>query len=203
MAKRVRGRIESVLDAAKVRGHRSGENPATWRGNLSLLLPKQRKGPKQHLPAMPFDDVPAFMVRLAEREALSARALELTILTAVRTSEALEARWDEFGLNARLWIIPADRMTRKEHRVPLSPQTLELLESLPHVGPFVFPGPRRERRCPAWRWRWSIRRMEVTDCAVHGLRPSFHDWCGEKTTFPRDIAVMAPAHAVGSDVERA
>lgn len=203
-AKRVRGRIESVLDAANVRGHRSGENPAMWRGNLALLLPKQRKGPKQHLPAMPFDDVPAFMVRLAEREALSARALELTILTAVRTSEALQARWDEFDLNARLWIIPADRMKAgKEHRVPLSPQTLELLESLPRVGPFVFPGLKAGKPLSNMAMEMVLRRMEVTDCTVHGFRSSFRDWCGEKTAFPRDIAEMALAHTVGSDVERA
>ncbi|WP_337847685.1 integrase arm-type DNA-binding domain-containing protein [Sphingomonas sp.] len=203
-AKRLRGRIESVLDAAKVRGHRSGENPATWRGNLALLLPKQRKGPKQHHPAMPFEAVPAFMVRLAQREALSARALELTILTAARTSEALQASWDEFDLNARLWIIPADRMKAgKEHRVPLSPQALDLLESLPRVGPFVFPGLKPGKPLSNMSMEMVLRRMEVTDCSVHGFRSSFRDWCGEETAFPRDIAEMALAHAVGSDVERA
>lgn len=203
-AKRVRGRIESVLDAAKVRGHRSGENPATWRGNLSLLLPKQRKGPKQHHPAMPFEEVPAFMVRLAKRKALSARALELTILTAARTSEALQASWSEFDLNAQLWIIPADRMKAgKEHRVPLSPRALELLESLPRVGPFVFPGLKTGKPLSNMAMEMVLRRMEVTDCTVHGFRSSFRDWCGEKTAFPRDIAEMALAHAVGSDVERA
>lgn len=203
-AKRVRGRIERVLNAVKVRGHRSGENPATWRGNLEFVLPKQRKGPKQHHPAMPFEAVPAFMVRLAEREALSARALELTILTAVRTSEALQASWDEFDLNARLWIIPAHRMKAgKEHRVPLSPQALELLESLSRVGPFVFPGLKPGKPLSNMSMEMVLRRMEVTDCTVHGFRSSFRDWCGEKTAFPRDIAEMALAHAVGSDVERA
>lgn len=122
----------------------------------------------------------------------------------MRTSEALQASWSEFDLKARLWVIPADRMKAgKEHRVPLSQQALALLESLPRVGPFVFPGIKPGKPLSNMAMEMVLRRMEVTDCTVHGFRSSFRDWCREKTAFPRDIAEMALAHAVGSDVERA
>ncbi len=133
------------------------------------------------------------------REALSARALELTILTAVRTSEALQASWSEFDLSAGRWIIPADRMKAgKEHRVPRSPPALELLESLPRVAPFVFPGLNTGKPLSSMAMEMVLSRMEVTDCTVHGFRSSLRDLCGEKTAFPRDIAEMALAHAVGA-----
>lgn len=121
-ASRVRGRIESVLDAAKVRGLRSGENPAAWRGNLALLLPARKKGPKRHHPAMPFVDVPKFFEQLRASRGLSARALELTITTAARTSEVLQAVWAEFDLADATWTVPASRMKAgRQHCVPLPP----------------------------------------------------------------------------------
>ena len=140
-AKRVRGRIEAVLDAAKARGLRSGENPAVWRGNLAHILPKRRKGSQKHHPAMPYADVADFMVRLRKRAGLAAQALELTVLTAARTGETIGARWAEIDLDTGTWIIPAKRMKAgKEHRVALSAAAVQLLRSLPQRGEFVFPG---------------------------------------------------------------
>ena len=143
-ASRVRGRIEAVLDAAKVRRLRTGENPAAWKGNLALLLAQRRNGPQRHHAAMPYVDLPGFMVELNDRPALAARALELTILTAARTSEVLQARWDEIDLDAALWVVPADRMKAgREHRVPLSPQAVAILRGIPRISALVFPGQRR------------------------------------------------------------
>lgn len=152
----MRGRIESVLDAAKVRGLRSGENPAVWHGNLALLLPAPKKGPKRHHPAMPFSEVPAFVQRLRSLPGLSAKALELTILTAARTSEVLQARWPEFDLAASVWTVSAERIKAgREHRVPLSPAALALLTKLRSDGGELFfsranPRANRSRTC---RWK--------------------------------------------------
>lgn len=140
-ASRVRGRVESVLDAAKVRGLRSGENPAAWRGNLALLLPARKKSPKRHHPAMPFMDAPAFLEILNGISALSARALELTALTVARTSEVLLARWSEFDLEAATSTIGAERMKAgREHRIPLPTAAITLLKKLKTNDEFVFPG---------------------------------------------------------------
>lgn len=203
-ASRVRGRIEAVLDAAKVRGLRSGENPAAWRGNLALLLPKQRKGPKRHHPAMPYDEVPAFVARLRKLPGSSAKALELLILTAARTSEVLEASWAEFDLDQALWIVPAERMKAgKEHRVPLSERAVELLKSLNPGQGMVFPGSSPRKPMSNMAMAMLLRRLKCHDVTVHGFRSSFRDWAGETTSFPREIAEQALAHQVGSEVERA
>lgn len=203
-ASRVRGRIESVLDAAKVRGLRSSENPAAWRGNLALLLPARKKGPKRHHPAMPFIDVPTFFAKLRAIPALSARALELTILTAARTSEVLQARWSEFDLTGATWTVPADRMkTGREHRVPLSPAALKLLKALPSDAEHIFPGQAETKTLSNMAMEMCLRRMGQDHYTVHGFRSSFRDWAGEATHFPREVAEMALAHQVGSAVERA
>lgn len=203
-ASRVRGRIESVLDAAKVRGLRAGENPAAWRGNLALLLPPPKKGPKRHHPAMPYPDVPAFMKRLRGISALSARALELTILTAKRTSEVLHARWSEFDLDHAVWTIPADRMKGgREHREPLSPAALTLLRGLKSDAGFVFPGQAEGKPLSNMSMEMCLRRMDVLNFTVHGFRSSFRDWVGEETAYPREVAEQALAHVVGNAVERA
>ncbi|MCW1401062.1 tyrosine-type recombinase/integrase [Novosphingobium sp. MW5] len=202
-AGRVRGRIECVLDAAKVRGFRSGENPAAWRGNLALLLPGNKKGPKRHHPAMPFGEVSGFMTKLRSLSALSARALELTILTATRTSEVLKATWSEFDLEAKTWTIPAERMKAgREHRVPLSPAAVSLLENLDRTGEFVFPGQAQDKPLSNMSMEMCLRRMKMAHYTVHGFRSTFRDWVGEATDFPRDVAEMALAHAVGSANER-
>lgn len=203
-ASRVRGRIESVLDAAKVRGLRSGENPAAWRGNLALLLPARKNGPKRHHPAMPFTEVPAFFEKLQGVPALSARALELTVLTAARTSEVLHARWSEFDLIEATWTVPADRMKAgREHRVPLSPAAVELLKALPTNADHAFPGQVEGKPLSNMAMEMCLRRMGQDQFTVHGFRSSFRDWAGEATDFPRDVAEMALAHQVGSAVERA
>lgn len=209
-ASRVRGRIERVLSAAKVRGFRTGDNPAIWRGNLSLLLPaRKNKGHCDHHAAMPFGDVHAFMTRLKSRPATAARALEFTILTAARTSEALNATWKEIDLAKRLWIISADRMKAgKEHRVPLSDAAIAILTVLAHQNgsapdAYIFPGARPDQPLSNMSMSMLLRRMAVVDATVHGMRSSFRDWVGETTKFPREVAEAALAHTVGSEVERA
>jgi integrase len=209
-ASRVRGRIERVLDAARVRGLRAGDNPARWRGNLSLLLSAGKgKGSGKHHAAMPFGDVPPFMARLRGRPALAARALELTILTAARTGEMLGARWSEFDLDARLWTVPAERMKAgKEHRVPLSVPAIAVLTAMQGgkavlPGALLFAGTCPNRPLSNMCMAMLLRRMKVTGATVHGFRSSFRDWVGETTAFPREVAEAALAHAIGSEVERA
>lgn len=203
-AKRVRGRIEAVLDAAKARGLRSGENPAGWRGNLAHVLPKRRKAQQKHHPAMPYADVAAFTVQLRKRDGFAARALEFTILTAARTGETIGARWVEVDLDKGIWTIPAERMkASKEHRVAMSATAVELLRSLPRHGEFVFPGLKRGTHLSNMAMENVLRRMKAKPFTVHGFRSSFRDWCAEETTFPREVAELALAHAVGSEVERA
>lgn len=203
-AQRLRGRIETVLDAAKVRGLRSGENPATWRGNLQLLLSKQRKGPKKHHAAMPHTQVPAFMGELAKAKGLAASALELLIHTAARTSEVLNATWAEFDLEQKIWTIPGDRMKAgKEHRVPLTDQALAALSTLPRRGDFPFAGSRKDKPLSNMAMAMVLRRMGLEHFTVHGFRSSFRDWAADVAQAPREIAEQALAHLVGSDVERA
>ncbi|MCJ2182465.1 site-specific integrase [Novosphingobium sp. 1949] len=203
-AKRVRGRIEKILGAATVLGLRSGHNPAAWRGNLEHVLGRHRKGTKRHQPAMPYAAVPSFLSNLNGQDGLAARALELLIHTASRTSEVLNARWSEFDLEQRIWTIPAERMKAgKEHRVPLTPQVVEMLQSLVGHRTFLFPGQSNSKPLSNMAMLMLLRRMEVADVTVHGFRSSFRDWCGERTEVPREIAEMALAHEVGSEVERA
>ncbi|TCJ39586.1 site-specific integrase [Parafrankia sp. BMG5.11] len=203
-ASRVRGRIETVLDAAKVRGLRSGENPAAWRGNLALLLPTRKKGSQRHHPAMPFAQVPSFFKDLGELSALTARALELTILTAARTSEVLHAQWSEFDLEAAIWTVSAERMKAgREHRVPLSPPAVKLLTSLQGGhDTLVFPGQAEGKPLSNMSMEMCLRRMKMDRYTVHGFRSSFRDWVGEVTDFPREVAEFALAHIVGSATER-
>ena len=203
-AKRVRGRIEAVLDAAKVRGLRSGENPAALRGNLALLLARQPSGPRRHHPALPYAELPDFMVELATRPALAAKALEFTILTAARTSEVLQARWAEIDLEAALWVIPATRMKAgREHRVPLPAAAIAIISAIPRAGPFVFPGQKRGKPLSNMAMEMMLRRMGRNDITVHGFRSTFRDWVAEETDFPSELAEHALAHSVGSEVERA
>jgi integrase len=197
-ASRVRGRIERVLDAAKVRGLRSGDNPARWKGHLEVLLPKRAIGSRSHHAAMPYAALPAFVADLRTRPALSARALEFLILTAARTSEVIKADWGEFNLKERLWIVPAERMKAKvEHRVPLVQRAVDILEHVRFMGgdmPFKMSNMGMDML---------LRRMGQDDYTVHGFRSSFRDWVGEETDFPREVAEAALAHQVGNEVERA
>lgn len=209
-ASRVRGRIERVLDAAKVRGLRTDDNPARWRGTLSLLLPARKaKGNARHHAAMPFGDMPAFMTSLRSRPATAARALEFTVLTAARTSEVLRATWREVDIEGRLWTVPASRMkTGKTHRVPLSDTAVALLtgmasESGSSPNGYIFTGLKPDRPLSNMSMAMLLRRMGIDHATVHGFRSSFRDWAGETTPFPREIAEAALAHAVGNEVERA
>ncbi len=204
---RLRGRIERVLDAAKAKGHRSGENPALWRGHLANLLPKRKKLSRGHHAAMAYEDVPTFVADLRKREAMAARALEFTILTAARTGETFGATWKEIDLEAALWTVPAERMKAgREHRVPLTPRAVEILTELADLGAapdaYVFPGQKEGRPLSIMAMDMILRRMKV-DFTVHGFRSSFRDWSGNETAFPRDVAEAALAHVVGDQTERA
>lgn len=203
----VRGRIEVVIDWAKARGSFSGENPARWRGHLANLLPKPSKVAKvEHHAAMPFGDLPAFMSELRAAAGLTSRALEFTILTAARTTEALGAQWSEFDLDKKIWTVPAERMKAgKEHRVPLSPRAVEIIRDLETVkqNEFVFPGEKPGRHLSNMSMLMLLRRMKRGELTVHGFRSTFRDWAAETTSFPNFIVEMALAHAIESKVEGA
>ncbi len=205
-ASRVRGRIESVLDWAAVRGYRQGENPARWKGHLDKLLPARSKVRKvEHHPALPYADMAGFMAELAGRAGIAARALEFGILTAARSGEVRGARWEEFDLDARTWTIPADRMKAgKEHRVPLSTRAVALLQSLPKVtgSAVVFTAP-RGGKLSDMTLTAVLRRMGSKDVTQHGFRSTFRDWAGETTAFPREVIEHALAHQLRDKVEAA
>lgn len=205
-AHKARGLIEAVLNAAKAKGYRSGENPAAWRGHLDHLLPRQSKAGRGHHAAMARGDLPAFMVALRQREAISALALEFLILTASRMSEVTGATWSEIDLDQKVWNRPAERMkNRRAHRVPLSPRAVEILEKVAagRTGDFVFPGAGDGRSLSGGAFDALVRRMGVEGITTHGFRSTFRDWAGEETTFPRELAEEALAHTVGDQTERA
>jgi integrase len=205
-ASRLRGRIEAVLDAAKAQGHRSGENPAAWRGHLAHLLPKRGKLTRGHHAAMAYADVPAFVAQLREREALAALALEFCILTAARSGEVLGARWSEVDLVAKVWTVPAERMkATREHRIPLSDRAVAILEKLAEAraGELVFPGQRANKPLSTMAMEMVLRRMKIEGATVHGFRSAFRDWAGNETHFPREVAEAALAHVIGDKAEQA
>lgn len=205
-ATRVRGRIEKVLDAAKAKGLRDGENPARWRGHLDHLLPKRQKLQRGHHPALAWKNLPGFMEQLRAKDGMAALALEFVILTAARTGEAIGARWPEIDLEAKVWTVPAKRMKAgREHRVPLSSPAVALLKRLAKAktGAFVFPAGKGDGHLSEMALLMMLRRMEVGSVTVHGFRSTFRDWCGEATNFPRELAEEALAHKVGDAVERA
>lgn len=199
-ASRVRGRIENVLDWAKARHYRSGDNPARWRGHLDKLLPARSKVAKvQHHPALPHAALPSFMKRLRAMDSISARALEFTILTAVRTSEAIGATEAEIDFEAKVWTIPAERMKAgKVHRVPLSDRALAIIAATPREAgsPYLFPGAKSGKPLSNMAMLELLRGMEGKTLTVHGFRSTFRDWAAEATGFPREIAEAALAHRV-------
>ena len=153
---------------------------------------------------MSYATLPKFMNDLQNQGGAAARALELLIHTATRTSEVLNATWSEFDMEGRVWTIPAERMKAgKEHRIPLVPQVIDLLEALPSHETYLFPGQSNEKPLSNMSMLMLLRRMEISDVTVHGFRSSFRDWCGECTEVPREIAEMALAHEVGNEVGRA
>jgi integrase len=200
-ASRLRGRIEAMLDYAKANGLRSGENPAAWRGHLALILPKRQKLSRGHHQAMPYPDIPEFLGKLRDTESIHALALEFLVLTAARSGEVLGARWNEIDLEAKVWTVPAARMKAgREHRVPLTSRALAILERMAGIrtGDLVFAGQRRRRPLSG-----AALAALVPGATVHGFRSSFRDWAGEETSFPREIAEQALAHATGDATERA
>lgn len=206
-ATRLRGRLEKILDWAKALKHRAGDNPAAWRGNLDKLLANPNKiAPVVNHPALPYAEIGAFMAQLRALSGVSPLATEFIILTAVRTSEALGARWDEIDLDAAVWTLPAVRMKMgKEHRVPLSNAALAVLEKAKALGSegFVFPGRKPGTQQSNMSCLALLRRMGRTDIVVHGFRSTFRDWAAEQTSYPREVAEMALAHAIGDKVEAA
>lgn len=206
-ASRVRNRIELVLDAAKARGLRQGENPARWRGHLDKLLPPRLKvRARKHHTALPYSELPDFMPLLEQSNEYSYQAARVTILSALRTSEVLGAEWDEIDLKAKVWTIPVERMkAEKEHRVPLSPALINLFKNLPRVdgNPYVFPGMREGKHLSNTAMLMTLRRIGRGDLTMHGFRSTFRDWAGECTPHPRDVCEQALAHSLGNSVEAA
>jgi integrase len=203
-ASRVRNRIENVLDFAKAAKLRKGDNPARWAGNLEYLLPAPEKVFKRrHFPALPFRQIGELVARLRQVDGVAARALEFTILTAVRTGEVIGATWAEIDFDERVWVIPPGRMkTSREHRVPLSDRAIEILRSLPREAgnPFLFIGPKAGTAISSMGMHRVLKRIDPT-VTVHGFRSSFRDWAAETTGFPNHVVEQALAHAIGSAVE--
>jgi integrase len=205
-ASRVRSRIEAILDWARARGLREGENPARWRGNLQHLLPRPSKlKAVKHHPSLGYDELPAFMAGLREWDGVVARALEFTILTAARTGEVIGARWSEINSATDTWTIPASRMkSAREHRVALSPQAMDILRDMAALrdDEFVFPGKKRATLSAAAMGRLLRHGMQA-QVSVHGMRSTFRVWAAERTGYPREIIEACLAHQTGSLTELA
>ena len=209
-AGRLRGRIESILDYARAREWRTGENPARWRGHIANMLPTLGKAQRvQHLAALPWAEIGAFMAKLREQSGMAGRALEFAILTAGRSGEILGARWPEIDLSAAVWTVPAERMKAgREHRVPLCDPALAILRALLPLrdaerGDWVFPGPKASKPLSNMSMLMLLRRMGRGDLTAHGFRSSFRDWVAERTTYSREVAEAALAHTLGDTVEAA
>lgn len=205
-ASRLRGRIESVLAWATVRGYRTGDNPARWKGHLDMLLPAPSKVQDEgHHAALPYAQIGTFMSELRQREGIAARALEFAILTACRSGEVRGATWAEIDLQNRTWTIPAKRMkAAKEHRVPLSDAAVKLIEELPRLADdeTVFFAP-RGGELSDMSLTAVLRRMGRSDLTAHGFRSTFRDWAGETTAFPREVIEHALAHQLKDKAEAA
>lgn len=219
-ASRVRNRIELVLNAAKARKLRTGENVAAWRGHLDLLLANHKKNDRRHHPALAWSQASEFWRVLDAEQDTGSQALQLTMLTALRTSEVLSAHWSEFDLDTGVWTVPAGRMkARKEHRVPLSTAALELLESIPRVSSgLLFEGRTAGKQASNMVMLMKTRNLDDEKykrdgigwrddkgqtITPHGFRSTFRDWAAENTPFENIVVEQALAHAIGSAVEAA
>ncbi len=218
-ASRVRGRIESVLDWAKARGYRQGENPARWKGHLDHIMPAPSKVQTiRNHPALDYRSAGAFMADLSKLDGMGARALEFAILTAARSGEVRGATWTEIDGEGRYWTIPAERMkAKREHRIPLSPAAIKLLEDLPRGGDLIFPSS-RAKQLSDMTLTAIIRRMDESRTnngnigwkdstgnviTAHGFRSTFRDWAGETTSYPREVIEHALAHQLKDKAEAA
>jgi integrase len=210
-ASRLRGRIERILDLAKTRGWRAGENPAAWKGHLALTLPARSKVRKvEHHAALPWREIADFMLALKDQQGVGARALQFAILTAARSGEVRGARWSEIDMSAATWIVPAGRMKGgREHRVPLPKTALDVLREMAAARlskdseALVFPGRDAGRPLSDMSLTAVLRRMRRGDLTAHGFRSSFRDWAAETTANATELVEMALAHAVGNKVEAA
>jgi integrase len=206
-ANRVRGRVERILSRAASRGHRSGENPARWRGHLENILPARgRVAPVRHHAALPYAEIGDFCQALRRQAGVAARALEFTILNATRTTETIGLEWVEIDLTTRIWIIPAHRMkTKREHRIPLSARSIEILESVPRsvYSKLVFGRSGVTAHLSNGAMLALLDRMGRGDITTHGFRSTFKDWVSERTNFAPEVAEMALAHVVHDKVEAA
>lgn len=213
-AGRLRGRIERVLAAAKAAGHRTGENPAVWRGHLDSLLAPRGKETRRNHASLPWQEMPEFVARLRKREGIGALALEFGILTAARSSEIREARWEEFDLEAAIWTIPGHdpetgrRMKAgREHLVPLVPRAAEIIEIMAKLPrqTYVFPGQRHNRPLSDMSLSAVLRRMKIpsTQATQHGFRGSFKSWAIDETEYANELSEAALAHVIGDKAEQA
>jgi len=210
-AKRLLGRIKTVLDYATVNEYRSGTNPAQWTGHLSTQLPSpKRLQKKEHHPAVPYQQIGDFMSKLRSNPSLSAKALEFLILTAVRSGSVRQAEWEEVDLDKALWTIPAEHTkARQEHRVPLQPQAIQLLKSIPKLAGsnLIFPsrtGKALSDMAFSQLMRGMRERGELTVEAVpHGFRSTFRDWAAEQTAYSDEIRKAASGHTVGDAIKEA
>lgn len=202
-AKRLAQRMKTVLDVAKSKGYRTGENPVT-EIREAKVLPQVKAKPKHHA-AMSWQEVPAFYAELQGRSAIAAKALMFTCLTGSRTSETLNAQWAEFDFDNAIWTVPAERMkTGTEHRVPLTGEMIAILEPLKEMASdYVFEGQKRHRPLSNMSMLMLLRRMKIENVTVHGFRSTFRDWASEAAQAPREIAEMSLSHNVGNTVERA
>ena len=204
-ASRLRGRIEAVLDYARALGLHPGPNPAEWRGHLKRLLPGRNKLSRGHHKALPYEDIADFMANLREQEGVACRALELLILTVMRTAPVLEARWEQIDLDKGVWIAPASSMKGGiEHRVPLSGAAVQLLSDLPHFAenPFVFPGKKSGSHLSNMTMLMQLRRMGYP-VTTHGFRATFRTWATETTSFSELTQKHALAHQISDKVDAA
>lgn len=208
-AMRLRQRIEAVLDWAAAHTYRTGDNPARWRGHLDKLLPKRSKvRAVKHFEAMPYGELPAFVAELRQRDAISTKALAFTILTATRSGEVRGATWSEIDLDAAIWTVPGERTkSARVHRVPLTPEALEILHELhrPDAGAsqVVFPNPHGKPLSDAAMRKYLQENLGRSGLTVHGFRSTFRDWAAEQTNFPREVAEAALAHVVRDKTEAA
>lgn len=204
-ASRIRARIERIISYASAMGYRTGENPASWKGNLDHIFPHQTKvAPVSHLPAVPIDETPEIFKALNGNDTVL-KALQFLILTASRTGQTIAAEWSEINLYEKTWIIPAERMkSRREHRVPLSTQALEILNSMSSrtQNRFIFPGRIGGRHISEMSFLMTMRRLGRSE-VPHGFRSTFKDWASERTEYPNEVSEMALAHVVSNKVEAA
>ncbi|MBR1191466.1 phage integrase central domain-containing protein [Bradyrhizobium sp. AUGA SZCCT0160] len=206
-ASRIRGRIERILDWARVKKYRTGDNPARWKGHLDHLLAKRsRVASVVHHAALPIDETPGFVQVLQREETIVARAFEFCILSATRTSETLRMRWDEYDEKAQHWTVPGSRMKAgRDHRIPLTKRSQIILGEMQEIrtSDFVFPGAVQERPLSSMAFLMLLRRLGRNDITAHGFRSTFRDWAAERTDFPNEVVEMALAHTISNKVEAA